>query len=241
MQLPPFLPTAAALSPRAADAEPLDLRGLYSLIWRGAYPAIATNAALDRDLFYGSYLQTYLQRDLRDLARVGDELAFQRFLRGAAARTGQLLNVADLARDADVAPNTARSWLSILEASGLVYLLPPWHGNLGKRLLKTPKLYFLDTGLCAYLTLWSSPETLDAGAMSGAILESWVIAEACDEEFSALGPVRGVERAQARAGQDACFGLGTADAATHDAATTSVRAKSSPLKSSASPHCLASA
>lgn len=175
--LPPFLPTTAALAPRAADAEPLDLRELYSLIWRGAYPAIATNPALDRDLFYGSYLQTYLQRDLRDLARVGDELAFQRFLRGAAARTGQLLNVADLARDADVAPNTARSWLSILEASGLVYLLPPWHGNLGKRLLKTPKLYFLDTGLCAYLTQWSSPETLEAGAMSGAILESWVVAE----------------------------------------------------------------
>jgi predicted AAA+ superfamily ATPase len=108
---------------------------------------------------------------------VGDELAFQRFLRGAAARTGQLLNVADLARDADVAPNTARSWLSILQASGLVYLLPPWHGNLGKRLLKTPKLYFLDTGLCAYLTQWSSPETLEAGAMSGAILETWAVAE----------------------------------------------------------------
>jgi predicted AAA+ superfamily ATPase len=92
---------------------------------------------------------------------VGDELAFQRFLRGAAARTGQLLNVADLARDADVAPNTARSWLSILQASGL----------------KTPKLYFLDTGLCAYLTQWSSPETLEAGAMSGAILETWAVAE----------------------------------------------------------------
>ena len=103
-----------------------------------------------------------------------------RFNGSCAARprcSGELLNVADVARDADVAPNTARSWLSILETSGLVYLLPPWHGNLGKRLLKTPKLYFLDTGLCAYLTQWSSPETLEAGAMSGAILESWVVAE----------------------------------------------------------------
>jgi hypothetical protein len=172
-----FLPTPSQLATRAAGATALDLRALYRTIWRGAFPAIVADARLDRDLYYGSYLQTYLQRDLRDLARVGDELAFQRFLRGTAARTGQLLNVADLARDVDVAPNTARAWLSILETSGLIYLLPPWHSNLGKRLLKTPKLYFLDTGLCAYLTQWSTPETLEAGAMSGAILETWAIAE----------------------------------------------------------------
>jgi predicted AAA+ superfamily ATPase len=122
-------------------------------------------------------VQTYLQRDVRDLARVGDESAFLRFLRAAAARTGQLLNTADLARDADVAPNTAKSWLSILQGSGIVYLLEPWHSNVTKRLVKTPKLYFLDTGLCAYLTEWSSPETLEAGAMSGAVFETWVVAE----------------------------------------------------------------
>ena len=132
---------------------------------------------MDRDLFYGSYLQTYVQRDVRDLARVGDEMAFLRFLRAAAARTGQLLNMAELARDADVAPNTAKNWLSILEASGLIYLLQPWHTNLTKRLVKTPKLYFLDTGLCAYLTQWTSPQTLEAGAMSGAIFETWVMIE----------------------------------------------------------------
>ena len=111
------------------------------------------------------------------MARVGDESAFLRFLRAAAARTGQLLNMADLARDADVAPNTAKNWLSILQGSGIVYLLEPWHSNVTKRLVKSPKLYFLDTGLCAYLTEWSSPETLEAGAMSGAIFESWVVAE----------------------------------------------------------------
>jgi predicted AAA+ superfamily ATPase len=122
-------------------------------------------------------VQTYLQRDIRDLARVGDEMAFLRFLRAAAARSGQLLNMADLARDADVAPNTIRSWLSILQASGIVYLLEPYHTNVTKRLVKTPKLYFLDTGLCAYLTEWSSPETLEAGAMSGAVLETWIMVE----------------------------------------------------------------
>jgi uncharacterized protein len=155
----------------------LGLRELYRLIWRGAYPAIAVNEEMDRDLFYSSYVQTYLQRDVRDLARVGDEMAFLRFLRVAAARTGQLLNFSDAARDADIAVNTAKSWLSIMQASGIIYLIQPYHTNLSKRLVKTPKLYFLDTGLAAYLTEWSSPETLEAGAMSGAILETWVISE----------------------------------------------------------------
>jgi uncharacterized protein len=122
-------------------------------------------------------VQTYLQRDIRDLARVGDEMAFYRFLRGAAARSAQLLNLAELARDADIAPNTAKNWLSILQASGIVELLEPWHSNLTKRLVRAPKLYFLDTGLCSWLTAWSSPASLEAGAMSGAILETWVYAE----------------------------------------------------------------
>jgi len=122
-------------------------------------------------------VQTYLQRDLRDLARVGDELAFLRFLRAAAARTGQILNLADLARDADVAPNTAKSWLSILQTAEIVYLLEPYHTNVTQRLVKAPKIYFLDTGLVAYLTEWASPETLEAGAMSGPILETWIVAE----------------------------------------------------------------
>ena len=174
---PPFLPTAEGIKERTSTAPALTLKELYQRIWRGAFPAIARDDALDRDLFYGSYVQTYLQRDVRDLARVGDETAFLRFLRAAAARTGQLLNLAELARDADVAPNTAKSWLSILQTSGIVHLLEPYHSNLTKRLVKAPKLYLLDTGLCAYLTEWSSAETLEAGAMSGAILETWVLGE----------------------------------------------------------------
>lgn len=169
----PFLP----LPEENDTSSPLDVMELYRLIWRGSFPAIALSEQGDRDLFYSSYIQTYLQRDIRDLARVGDEMAFLRFLRAAAARTGQLLNMADLARDADVAFNTAKSWLSILQTSGIIYLLEPYHSNLTKRLVKTPKLYFLDTGLCAYLTQWSTPETLESGAMTGAILETWVIGE----------------------------------------------------------------
>ena len=173
-RIDPFLPGGY----ESRDAgEPLGLIDLYRRIWRGSFPAIAPNNDIDRDLFYGSYVQTYLQRDVRALANVGDELAFTKFLRAAAARTGQVLNMADMARDADVAPNTAKSWLSILATSGVVYLLEPYHSNLTKRLIKAPKLYFLDTGLAAYLTEWSSPETLEAGAMAGAMLETWAVAE----------------------------------------------------------------
>lgn len=173
----PFLPTPAQVEARSQSGGRLRLRDLYRLVWRGSFPAIALNRKMDRDLFFSSYLQTYLQRDVRDLARVGDEMAFLRFLRIAAARTGQLLNLSEFARDADIAVNTAKTWLSILQASGIIYLLEPYHTNLSKRLIKRPKLYFLDTGLCAYLTEWSSPETLEAGAMSGAILEAWILAE----------------------------------------------------------------
>lgn len=173
----PFLPDKEFLLQKAAASEPLPLKELYRLIWRGSYPAPALDADMDRDLFLSSYVQTYLQRDVRDLAQVGDGMAFLRFLRASAARTGQLLNIAELSRDADVSPVTGKKWLSILEASGLVYLLEPYFSNVTKRMVKTPKLYFLDTGLASYLTEWSRPETLEAGAMSGAILETWIMGE----------------------------------------------------------------
>ena len=162
---------------RPAGDKALGLMDLYQRIWRGCFPAIAIDDEMDRDLFYGSYVQTYLQRDVKSLMNVGNETAFMKFLRAAAARTGQMLNIADMARDVDIAPNTAKKWLSVLEASGLVFLLEPFHSNLTKRLVKAPKLYFLDTGLAAYLTQWSSPQTAEAGAMSGAFFETWALAE----------------------------------------------------------------
>lgn len=173
----PFLPGPDLFTAMANGPAALSLQELYAVIWRGSFPRLVVAKEMDRDMFLGSYVQTYLQRDVRDLAQVGDEMAFLRFLRVSAARTGQLLNMAELARDADVAPNTAKRWLSILQASGLVYLLEPWFTNVTKRMVKTPKLYFLDTGLASYLTQWSSPETLEAGAMAGAMLETWVVGE----------------------------------------------------------------
>ena len=177
LDVPPFLPEDQLIRERQSHSKPAGLRDVFNDIWTGTLPAISAGPVKDRDIFYSSYLQTYLQRDVRDLAKLGDEASFLRFLRACAARTGQLLNLSELARDADVSPNTAKSWLSILKASFQVYLLPPYHSNVTKRLVKRPKLYFLDTGMCAYLTEWSSPDTLEAGAMSGAILESYVFAE----------------------------------------------------------------
>ena len=177
VEAPPFLPSRKLLERVTSSSPCLSPSAVYQQIFRGSLPALVSAPQTDRDLFFGSYIQTYLQRDIRDLARVGDEGAFLRFLRAVAARTAQLLNLADLARDVDIAPNTAKSWLSILEGSGVVHLLEPYHTNLTNRLVKAPKIHFLDTGLCAYLSRWMSPETLEAGAMSGALLESWAVSE----------------------------------------------------------------
>lgn len=175
--LDPFLPTAARLDPRAATPGASDLETVFRRIWTGSFPALHAGSVRDRDLFYSSYLQTYLQRDVRDLTQVGNQQSFVRFIKASAARTGQMLNLSELARDVDVTVKTAKDWLSILVASFQVALVQPYHTNVTKRLVKTPKLHFLDTGLCAYLTEWSSPETLAAGAMSGAIFETYVFAE----------------------------------------------------------------
>jgi len=177
VDLPPLQPTAAGLALREETAAKTDAASVYEDIWRGFFPALCAGPVKDRDLFYSSYVQTYLQRDVRDLARVGDETAFLKFVQACAARTGQMLNLSELARDVDIRVGTAKQWLSILQASFQVFLLPPYHTNVTKRLVKTPKLYFLDTGLCAYLTQWSSPQTLEAGAMSGAIFETHVLCE----------------------------------------------------------------
>lgn len=177
LPLPPFLPTPERLAARAPRAGSTTLAAVYQDMWWGSFPALATGQITERDLFYRSYVQTYLERDVRDLLQVGDLEAFHRFVQACAARTGQLLNYTDLARDCGISVNTARNWLSVLVASFQVYLLPPYHSNLTKRLTKTPKLYFLDTGLSAYLTRWSSPQTLETGAMSGALFETYAFVE----------------------------------------------------------------
>lgn len=160
--------------PKLSEKNLLDV---YERIWLGSFPRVHQNQGKNRDLFYRSYVQTYIQRDVKDTLNITDDTAFNKFLGVVAARTGQLLNYAELARDVAIDNKTAKSWLSILEASGLVYLLQPYFSNMTKRLVKSPKLYFLDTGLCCYLTKWPDPASLEAGAMSGAILESYLFAE----------------------------------------------------------------
>jgi len=176
-QAPVFLPNAAWLSQARETAPPLPLKALFERIWLGSYPRLVVQGPQVRDVFYRSYIQTYVQRDVQDLLKISDPLSFHRFLGVVAARTGQLLNYASLARDVDIDNKTAKTWLSVLQASGIVYLLQPYHRNLSKRMIKSPKLYFLDTGLAAYLTKWGTPEALEAGNMSGAMLETWAVSE----------------------------------------------------------------
>lgn len=150
---------------------------IYDRIHRGSFPALVSGRAKNREAFFRSYVRTYIERDVHDLTRITDEERFLTFLKAAAARTGQLLNLSELARDVGIAATTARDWLGVLGASGLVYLLRPYSRNVTSRIVKTPKLYFTDTGLCCHLAGWSSPETLANGAMGGAMLETYVVGE----------------------------------------------------------------
>ncbi|HPS59487.1 MAG TPA: ATP-binding protein [Spirochaetota bacterium] len=174
----PFLPSPERTrSSRNNPRDPLVAADVYKIIFNGSFPGQFMNNNKNRELFYSSYIKTYIERDVKDSYLISNDIAFYNFIRAAAARTGQLLNYADMARDVNIDAKTAKSWLSILERSGLVKLLEPYYNNITKRIIKTSKLYFLDTGLCAYLTGWDSPKTLESGALSGAILETFVFAE----------------------------------------------------------------
>jgi uncharacterized protein len=144
---------------------------------RGGYPELVSEPDRDISLWHSSYIQTYLERDVRALRQVGDLTSFQNFLRALAARTGQLLNLTDVARDLGVAVNTAKAWLSVLEATFQVIVLRPYHVNIGKRLVKTPKVYFTDTGTLCHLAGLKDPEHAMAGPMGGAIFETAVLTE----------------------------------------------------------------
>lgn len=171
----PFLPAIQHL--KQHQKQNLSPASVFSRIFRGTFPVLVTDPDMPLEPFYGSYVQTYLDRDVRDLFGVEKMSSFQTFLGLCAARTGQVLNVSDLARDAGVSVHAAKSWLSILEASGLVYFLQPFFANISKRLIKAPKMYFLDTGLAAYLTKWPDAVTLQHGSMAGAMFETYVVSE----------------------------------------------------------------
>ncbi len=159
-------------------AEPADFAmGLDDWILRGGYPEIRSNRDVDRQLWCSSYIQTYLERDVRQLVNVGDLNTFNRFLRVCAARTGQILNQSEIARDVGVSVPTVKKWISVLEASYQIFLLPPHFNNLGKRVIKSPKLYFLDTAIVTYLMGLHSGEPTLKGPMIGALFETMVVAE----------------------------------------------------------------
>jgi uncharacterized protein len=155
---------------------------IEELLWQGLYPPIY-DRALEPDVWYGNYVNTYLERDVRQMVNVRDLTTFQRFIRMTASRTGQLLNLSSLAIDCGVTHNTVKAWLSVLEAGFIVHLLPPHHANFGKRLIKTPKLYFLDPGLAAWLLGIQRPVQLATHPLRGPLFETWVVSELLKSRF----------------------------------------------------------
>lgn len=181
----PFIPTDEYLSARKQDLADISYDEVWNTVQRGLMPELFINPNFNWQLYYSSYVRTYIERDVRELSEIGDTIKFTNFMIAAAASTGQLVNVASLARDVGISAPTAERWLSILVASNIVYLLQPYSNNVMKRAIKTPKLYFLDTGLAAYLTRWNSPEVLKTGAMAGAFFESFVISEIIKSYYNA--------------------------------------------------------
>ena len=155
----------------------LSLMNLYKDIWKGSAPKMVRSDDDYWELYYSSYLQSYIERDIKDLGAISNELVFLKFMRAIAARTGQLLNYSDIARDVGISVPTVNAWLSILRTSGIIYLLEPYYANLSNRMTKMPKIYFLDTGLACYLTNWQTYSTLESGAMNGALFETYVVSE----------------------------------------------------------------
>lgn len=173
----PFALELSYLKAREKTNAPADLTQMYERIWKGSMPGLVSGKFTDRDVFYSSYLQTYIDRDVKEQVQLADPLLFRDFVRAAACRAGQMLNVHDIAQDVGVSDDTAKRWLQVLEKSDVIFLLRPYSNNLLKRTVKTPKMYFFDTGLVAYLTRYSSPEILANGAINGAILENYVVSE----------------------------------------------------------------
>ena len=173
----PFEISVEKLRSRTDAGAKTNALGIYERIWRGSLPGLVSGKYPDHDLFYSSYLQTYIQRDIGDMLERVDALLFADFVRAAACRAGQMLNVHSIASDISVSDDTAKRWLRLLEKSGIIFFLHPYSNNLLKRSIKMPKLYFFDTGLVAYLTRYSSAEILMNGAINGAILENYVVTE----------------------------------------------------------------
>jgi uncharacterized protein len=173
----PFNINFESLLKRKVTSKKATTPEIFERIYRGGMPAVVSGKYKDSNVFYSSYLSTYIERDVRELSGTIDSLKFLKFITAAAARTGCILNTAEIGRDSDINQVIAKDWLGILETLGIIFYLYPYSNNTLKRTIKAPKLYFYDTGLVSYLTKWSSPMTLESGAMNGAILENYVVSE----------------------------------------------------------------
>lgn len=175
--VPPFAVDITMLGERLTTMPRLSLNDIFARIYRGSMPRLYELDTVDTETYYESYLETYLSRDIRDLDQVGDEIAFLNFIRIVAAHTATNVNYEALAQEAGVSAPTAKQWLSILVSSGIVILIQPYFNNALKRVIKAPRMYMADTGLCAYLMGWGSPTVLENSAMSGEFFETWVVTE----------------------------------------------------------------
>lgn len=182
-----FHPDLQSLRERLTHGKKKSIHDIYEDIFRGGMPKLRATD-LDRDRFYMDYINTYIERDIKDLAQVGKLNEFYDFLVYMAARTGQELKYDDIAGSIGVSAPTAKAWVSILERSGVIYILRPYYSNITKRLVKTPKVYFMDTGLAAYLCRWPNAETLENGAMDGAFFETYVVTEIVKSCYNAGKP-----------------------------------------------------
>ncbi len=172
----PFIPTEEYLNKRKKYEKNITYEEIWNIIHKGSMPALYQEKS-DVDMFYAMYVSTYIERDVRNLTQVGDTLSFLKFMTALASRIGQLLNLNSIANEVGITIPTAQRWLSILVASNIVYILEPYYNNIMKRAVKTPKVYFLDTGLAAYLTKWKTSEVLEKGTMAGSFFENYVIVE----------------------------------------------------------------
>lgn len=182
-----FHPDLQSLRECLTHSKKKSIHDIYEDIFRGGMPKLRATD-LDRDRFYMDYINTYIERDIKDLAQVGKLNEFYDFLVYMAARTGQELKYDDIAGSIGVSAPTAKAWVSILERSGVIFILRPYYSNITKRLVKTPKVYFMDTGLAAYLCRWPSAETLENGAMDGAFFETYVVTEIVKSCYNAGKP-----------------------------------------------------
>ena len=173
----PFSTDPDRLMERMTIINPRGLNEIYERIFKGSMPELYANDKIDWETYYRSYVDTYLRRDIRELAQVADEMQFYNFMTVVAAHTSKPVIYEELAGAAGISAPTAKKWLSILVSSHIVALVQPYHNNVLKRVVKMPLLHFLDTGLAAYLLKWGNPQALEKGAMSGAFFESYVFSE----------------------------------------------------------------